>query len=153
MSPTPLSSRGPDSSHHYGISSSAIIASTRNLRRFYENLHYLSVKIIALLHLQTHLQFVQKNTDHQHYTHLINARKCRYHDFVLCKVKKNSPITEGKMQLIFSFIIEKFKRNSTFITPTPPMKNSPTLFSSDTEKWNTFGEKPYPLSQSTKSAH
>lgn len=60
MSPTPLSSRGPDSSHHYGISSSAIIASTRNLRRFYENLHYLSVKIIALLHLQTHLQFAQK---------------------------------------------------------------------------------------------
>lgn len=127
MSPTPLSSRGPDSSHHYGISSTAIIASTRNLRRFYENLHYLSVKIIALLHLQTHLQFVQKNTDYQHYTHHINVRKCRYHDFVLCKVKKNSPITEGKTQLIFSFIIEKFKRNPTFITPTPPMKNSPTL--------------------------
>lgn len=31
------------------------------------------------------------------------------------------------------------------------MKNSPTLFSSNTEKWNTFGENPYPLSQSTKS--
>lgn len=33
------------------------------------------------------------------------------------------------------------------------MKNSPTLFSSDAKKWNTFGENPYPLSRSTKSTH
>lgn len=61
MSPTPLSSRGPNSSHHYGNSSTAIIASTRNLRRFYENLQHLSVKITALLHLQIYLLFAQKH--------------------------------------------------------------------------------------------
>lgn len=61
MSLTPLSAVGL--THHtiYGRFCIAIIASTRNLRRFCENLHYLSVKIIALLHLQTHLQFVQKH--------------------------------------------------------------------------------------------
>lgn len=61
MSLTPPSAVGL--THHTinGNFCIAIIASTRNLRRFYENLHYLSVKIIALLHLQTHLQFAQKH--------------------------------------------------------------------------------------------
>ena len=60
MSPTPLSAVGL--THHtiYGNFCIAIIASTRNLRRFCENLHYLSVKITALLHLQIYLLFAQR---------------------------------------------------------------------------------------------
>lgn len=61
MSLTPLSAVGL--THHtiYGNFCIAIIASTRNLRRFYENLQHLSVKIIALLHLQIYLLFAQRH--------------------------------------------------------------------------------------------